>query len=89
MNVELLTPDVAPGSVPQRSGDSKAFADALGGVGAQLEKATQAEDAFAGGRGSLQSAMYERARADVALSVATASAQRAAQAINAVLNMQV
>ena len=89
MKVELLAPDVAPGGVPQPSGDAQAFSNALRAVGGQLDKATQAEDAFADGHGSLQAAMYERARADVALSVATATAQRAAQAINAVLNMQV
>jgi flagellar hook-basal body complex protein FliE len=51
--------------------------------------AQSAEDAFARGAGSLQDAVYERARADVALAVATAAAQRGAQAIQSILNMQV
>ena len=54
-----------------------------------LAGATQAEDDFAYGRGTLQDAIYERAQADVALSVATATAQRIAQAAQSVLNMQV
>jgi flagellar hook-basal body complex protein FliE len=58
-------------------------------LGAVLGKAQSAEDAFAAGTGDLQSAVYERARADVALSVATAAAQRTVQALQAVLNMQV
>ena len=88
MKVELLAPDVAP-PLSQPTGEGTAFARALGTVGTQLEQATNAEDAFANGGGSLQAAMYERARADVALSVATAAAGRMAQAINALLNMQV
>jgi flagellar hook-basal body complex protein FliE len=54
-----------------------------------LNKAEGAEDAFAAGSGDLQSAIYERARADVALSVATAAAQRTTQALQSILNMQV
>ena len=54
-----------------------------------LRGAESAEDAFAAGAGSLQDAVYERARADVALSAATATAQRSAQAISSILNMQV
>ncbi len=54
-----------------------------------LAGATRAEDAFAYGAGMLEAAVYERARADVALSVATATAQRFAQAIQSVLNMQI
>ena len=89
MKVELLAPDVAPSGPPAASGDAHTFTGAVGSLTSQLEKATRAEDAFAGGHGTLVSAMYERARADVALSVATAAAQRAAQAINTILNMQV
>jgi flagellar hook-basal body complex protein FliE len=54
-----------------------------------LTGANRAEDAFAYGRGSLQEAIYERAQADVALSVATATAARLTQAVQSVLNMQV
>ena len=87
MRVELLTPD-AP-AAPQAAGDASMFARALEEVRSQLTGATQAEDAYANGGGTLQSAMYERARADVALSVATAAAQRLSQAISSVLNMQI
>jgi flagellar hook-basal body complex protein FliE len=61
----------------------------LDDLGSVLGKAEHAEDAFAAGTGDLQTAVYERARADVALSVATAAAQRTAQALQSILNMQV
>ncbi|MBV8117211.1 MAG: flagellar hook-basal body complex protein FliE [Candidatus Eremiobacteraeota bacterium] len=88
MKVELLSPDAAP-STPRPSADASQFARALDAVGSLLTDAKSSEDAFANGAGSLQSAVYERARADVALSVATAAAQRSAQALTAILNMQI
>lgn len=91
MKVELLVPD-AP-APPQRSiapsNGAKLFADIAQALDATLERAESAENAFAAGGGSLQAAIYERARADVALSVATAAAGRATQAIQSILNMQV
>ncbi len=87
MKVELLQPDVPPTATA--SPNPSAFVRALDAVGALLDGATTAEDAFANGGGSLQSAVYERARADVALSVAAAAAQRSAQALTSILNMQI
>ena len=87
MTVEPLVPDASPVSAP--SGGDALFARALDSVAAALAGATRAEDAFAYGQGSLQEAIYERAQADVALSVATATAQRLAQAVQSILNMQV
>lgn len=86
MRVEPLLPDVAaPASeVP----DAGAFTRSLDALGDALQRAQTSEDAFAAGSGSLQDAMYDRARADVALSVATAAAQRCAQAVQSLLNMQ-
>ncbi|HVA34205.1 MAG TPA: flagellar hook-basal body complex protein FliE [Candidatus Baltobacteraceae bacterium] len=92
MTVEPLLPDAAPQipltNRPALSADA-AFARALDEFGSILTGAQTAEDAFANGAGSLQEAVYERARADVALSVATAAASRAAQAIGSIMNMQV
>ncbi len=88
MRVELLQPD-APPVAAKPSADVAAFTRALDDVGAVLGRATAAEDALANGTGSLQAAVYERARADVALSVATAAAQRSAQALTAILNVQI
>ena len=88
MKVELLSPDVAP-NVASRHSDEAQFGRALDAVGSALGAAQRAEDAYASGTGSLQGAVYERARADVALSVATATAQRAAQALTSILNMQI
>lgn len=90
MRVEPLIPDVAPQPIaPIEESNANAFANALDALGGLLRRAGGAEDAFASGAGDLQSAVYERARADVALSVATAAAQRAAQALQAIANMQV
>ena len=88
MKVELLQPDTVPlaTSVPA---DRTGFAQALDAIGQVLNRATQAEDAYASGTGALHDAMYQRAQADVALSVATAAAQRAAQAVQTLLNLQI
>jgi flagellar hook-basal body complex protein FliE len=88
MRVELLVPD-APPARRAAIDESGAFAQALDTIGSVLAGADRAEDAFAVGNGTLQAAVYERARADVALSVATATAQRAAQALQSIFNMQV
>ncbi|MGB6985369.1 MAG: flagellar hook-basal body complex protein FliE [Candidatus Aquilonibacter sp.] len=88
MKVELLQPDAAPVAA-SGAPDQTGFAQALDAIGNVLTDATQAEDAYASGAGSLQDAMYQRAQADVALSVATAAAQRAAQAVQTLLNLQI
>jgi flagellar hook-basal body complex protein FliE len=86
MRVEPLVPD-AP-AMPD-NGDTAGFGHALDWLAGALAGATRAEDDFAYGKATLQSAVYERAQADVALSVATATAQRIAQSVQSVLNMQV
>lgn len=88
MRVEPLVPDAAPNAVSTSAPDA-AFGKILDDLSAVLGSAQRAEDAFAAGRADLQTAIYERARADVALSVATAAAQRTAQALQSILNMQV
>lgn len=88
MRVEALVPDLAP-RPRAAAGDTNAFGKIVDDLAAVLEKAQGAEDAFASGAGDLQRAVYERARADVALSVATAAAGRTAQALQSILNMQV
>jgi hypothetical protein len=91
VRVELLAPDAParPPEVSGSSGDTTNFARALDALGSLLGGADDAENAFGAGTGSLQNAVYERARADVALAVATAEAQRTAQAVTSILNMQV
>lgn len=86
MRVEPLLPDAA--APPPQAPGAAAFARTLDALGEALQRAQTSEDAFAAGSGSLQDAMYDRARADVALSVATAAAQRCAQAVQSLLNMQ-
>lgn len=88
MSVEPIIPDAppAPGAAPQ---NAAGFARALDGLDAALAGASRAEDRFAYGHGTLQEAIYERARADVALAVATSAAQRLTQSVQSILNMQV
>jgi flagellar hook-basal body complex protein FliE len=85
--VEPLIPDIAAAPMT-RDADDGAFGRALDDLYRTLDGANGAEDRFAAGRGTLQDAAYERARADVALSVATAAAQRLASAVQSVLNTQ-
>ena len=88
MRVEPLIPDAAP--LPVASGaDGGEFARALDALGETLRGAQNAEDRFAAGSGSLQDAVYLRARADVALAAATAATGRLVQAVQSLLNMQV
>lgn len=89
MRVETLIPDAPPAATSTNAPDGGAFGKMLDDVGSVLQSAGHAEDAFASGSGDLQAAIYERARADVVLSVATAAAQRTAQALQSILNMQV
>ncbi|MBC5829073.1 MAG: hypothetical protein GIW98_02640 [Candidatus Eremiobacteraeota bacterium] len=89
MKITPLIPD-AP-SVPDLSpnlaiGD---FSAALDGSGEALLRADRSEAAFASGGGTLQDAIFERAKADVVLSVASAAAQRTAQALSTILSMQI
>lgn len=88
MRVEPLVPDV-PLERPQPAADGRAFGTALQSIGDVMARANAVEDAFAAGSGQLGAAIYERARADVVLSIATAAAQRGAQALQSILNMQV
>ena len=90
MRVQLLTPDApdTPTTAPEPA-QRNAFTSALDDVASVLQRADTSEDAYSRGSGSLQEAVYERARADVALSVAIAAAQRSTQALQSVLNMQV
>jgi len=88
VKVELLLPDTAPEAARSPSDDA-GFGKALDALGNVLARATGAEDAYAGGDGSLQDAIYARARADIAVSVAAAVAQRAAQAVQTLLNLQI
>ncbi len=67
------------------SGLVQAFAQ---GDGA-LSSAQAAENAFAAGHGDLQTMVFERARADALLQVATGAASRVTQALGTISQMQV
>ena len=94
MRVDNLVPDAAPSEAPRispiaPSSGGNAFGALVDAAGAILAGAQRAEDAFVAHRGGLQEMVVARARADVPLQIATASAQRAAQALATVLGMQV
>jgi flagellar hook-basal body complex protein FliE len=92
MRIDAIVPD--GGALPIRSGIpsptvAKGFAQLVDAAGSALSKADAAETAFAHGTGGLQEMVVERARADITLSVAATGAQRAAQALNSLLGMQI
>jgi hypothetical protein len=64
-----------------------AFAQLVDAAGALLGRAEQAEAAFTAHRGGLEEMVVERARADIALAIATSAAQRATQAVSTLLGM--
>jgi flagellar hook-basal body complex protein FliE len=93
MRIDALTPDTAVDgptvtNIPA-SASASGFAQILDAAGASLDRADGAERAFAHGTGGLQEMVVARAQADITLAVATAGAQRAAQALNTLLGMQI
>jgi flagellar hook-basal body complex protein FliE len=83
-------PGDVPAAAPLAEPQFGAFvAQALGDASALLERADAAEHAFARGRGGLQEMVVERAQADVALSLASATVSRATQALTTILGMQI
>jgi flagellar hook-basal body complex protein FliE len=86
MRVEPLIPDVAPAPASARP---NAFAALVDAAAATLDAADGSEAAFAAHRGGLQEMVVERARADIALQIAAASAQRVTQGLQTLLGMQV
>ncbi len=88
----LGTPDLpVPATTPSSTG--RAFAGAVerafSVASEALGRADAAERAFAGGRGGLQEMTLERAQADIALSIASATTSRVAQSLQTILGMQV
>ena len=90
MRVDVLVPDgpPAPAGPHANAAGGDAFARLVDAAGSILERADAAERAFAAHRGGLQEMVVERARADIALQVAAAAAQRTAQSLATLLGMQ-
>ncbi|HMD02288.1 MAG TPA: flagellar hook-basal body complex protein FliE [Candidatus Baltobacteraceae bacterium] len=86
---DAALPDASAVSAGAQRAFGAALLDALDATGAALEKADRAERAFAAGRGGLQEMVLERAQAGVLLTLASATASRAAQALTTLLGMQV
>ena len=87
MTIAPLEPDVAaPVAMPQAARGFGALVDAAGDA---LGAAEAAERAFAAHRGGLQEMVVERARADIALAIAAAAAQRAVQGVQTLLGMAI
>jgi len=78
---------------PSPPGANETFGAALLGAfedaGTALARAGAAERAFALHRSDLQAMVLERAQADVALSIASATASRVVQSLSTILGMQV
>jgi flagellar hook-basal body complex protein FliE len=88
MRIAELVPDIAP-DAPAVGPIPSAFGDLVDAAGAVLAKADGAETAFAAHRGGLQEMVVERARADIALQIAAAGAQRVTQGLQTLLGMQI
>lgn len=102
MTIQPIDPDSAIGAPsavpsvtqtpPDANGDAGLFSSVLDGIknaSSALETAQQSETAFANGSGNLQEMVFERARADSLLSIASSAASKATQALNTIINMQV
>ncbi len=90
MIVTPLVPDSAMPVAPlAKPAERNTFGDALDAANAVFDRADNAESAFVHGRGGMQEMVVERARADIALSVATAAASRTAQAVSTIMGMQI
>jgi flagellar hook-basal body complex protein FliE len=85
--------DDAPARAPQGGAADKALfngaLDAARATGDALDQAQHSEQSFESGRGGLQEMVFDRARADALLSVASSAASKAVTALNTILNMQV
>lgn len=92
MNVESLVPDIAPGEAPAVAPLPRSaglFGDLVEAAGNVLDGADRAERDFAAHRGGLQEMVVERARADIAVQLAAAGAQRVTQGLQTLLGMQI
>jgi flagellar hook-basal body complex protein FliE len=91
MRVEAMIPDIAPDApaVTALPSGGDAFGNLVDAAGGVLAKADGAESAFAAHRGGLHEMVVERARADIALQSAAASAQRVTQGLQTLLGMQI
>lgn len=90
MNVQPLVPDAAAVAPPSPAGGGgAAFGRLLDAAGAILGAAEGAEQAFAQQRGGLAEMVVERARADIALQIAAATAQRVTAGVQTLLGMQI
>ncbi len=93
MRIDPIVPDMpvsgpaGPGAATPSLGGG--FAQLVDAASVQLDRAAAAEAAFAAKTGGLQEMVVERARADIALAVATSGVQHAAQALNSLLGMQI
>jgi flagellar hook-basal body complex protein FliE len=91
MHITPLVPDVAADAprVTALPETTTSFGDLVDAAGAVLAKADAAERAFSAHTGGLQEMVVERARADIALQIAAASAQRVTQGLQTLLGMQI
>jgi hypothetical protein len=89
VNVTPLVPDTADPAITPTGDDGANFGRLLDAAGSILGSAAAAEQAFVNHHGGLAEMVVERARADIALQVAAATAQRVAQGVQTLLGMQI
>jgi hypothetical protein len=95
IRLDAFVPDVANdqpviGPIPSSPAASDSgFGELVDAAGAVFAKADGAEAAFAAHRGGLQEMVVERARADIALQIAAAGAQRVTQGLQTLLGLQI
>lgn len=91
MQIDAFVPDSAGMAVTPLASSTAGgrFGDLIDAASGVLAAADDAEHAFAAHRGGLQEMVVERARADIALQIATASAQRVTQGLQTLFGMQI
>lgn len=91
MQVQALVPDIAPDAprITALPGSADSFGNLIDAASDVLQQADAAERAFSLHRGGLQEMVVERARADIALQLASAGVQRVTQGLQTLLGMQI
>jgi flagellar hook-basal body complex protein FliE len=91
MRIDPIVPDTALAgpAVSSIPANGTAFGRLVDAAGEALTNADAAEAAFTHGKGGIQEMVVARAQADITLAIAATGAQRAAQALNTLLGMQI
>lgn len=89
MRIDVLVPDVGERAPAPSLKSGNGFSGLVAAAADALDAADGAERAFVAHRGGLQEMVVERARADIALQIAAAGAQKVTQGLQTLLGMQI